>query len=131
MKATKPGRQTCVGFHGPYPRAQGNCLWLICEDFKERHVINFNAENLEYLLKHTSLEFPLEVVLHPDRPDHYCYINEPRIAERWYRKDMCRTCCAWDMLPLHQQLAGERDKARKGEPGKIILPIIDPDVTYS
>ena len=88
----------------------GNCFGIKTTDGGEYKVLNFYHENLKELLKR-GLTWPIKI---KTVEKHLAVINDPRIADNWYRDRFCETCCPRQFLPLPQQFLLER-KIGRGE----------------
>jgi len=109
-RATSIGRQTLVGYTiESYPSKRGNCFSLHAKD-KEYRIVNFNVENLNYLLKNKKITFPIIILPITDR---HTYIHDSRIEDNWYNNHICEICCPSHLLPLHQRLAKKRAKKKR------------------
>lgn len=95
------GTVTLVGFHyrNPPPYRSGNCFSLYGKGGNYR-IVNFNHENLEYLLENGFLEFPIEVT---PLGGGVGIITDERIPEEWFSSEYCEVCCPRDLWPQPQK----------------------------
>lgn len=91
MKAIEIHHSTMLGVGGPRPVIKGNCFSVMAEDGKVYFVVNMALENLEHLIKHGKLEWPVEI--HQLTHDH-CMVVDDRISEDWFLKfdHFCLLC---------------------------------------
>ena len=109
-RATSITSQTLVGYIiGDYPQKNGNCFSVRTKD-KEYRIVNFNVENLEYLLENKKITFPIIILPITDR---HAYIHDERIEDDWYSNHICEVCCPSNLLPLPQRLRKQRAIRRK------------------
>lgn len=107
LLATKMDSQTLVGyFNEDFPREHGNCFGLHVAGDREFRIVNFNAENLQELLKR-GLTYPIKIV---PIAKNRAIIHDERIPHDWYQSRWCECCCPDDLLPLPQQLKHHRQE---------------------
>ena len=118
--AEAEGFRTLVGFghNGEPPYESGNCFGvyrqkdtrddIISGAVTEYKIVNFNASNLDALLK-LGLTWPIQCKLLAGRT---AIIHDPRIGERWYSSRYCETCCPKNLLPITQVQRQEREVMR-------------------
>ena len=92
--------QTLVGSSGGFPRQFGNCFSVRAGE-KEYNILNFKAENLEYLIKEKKLSWPIQIHILSDK---CAVIHDSRIPHNFYSEEFCRICTPYDLLPLPQKL---------------------------
>jgi len=108
--AVRVTSSTLVGvLPGEFPLAGGNCFSVECDDGSGAAIVNFGLENLEELLQHRGLTWPVQIALISERIG---VIHDPRIHDSWYRSQFCETCCPRELLPLPQLLQQFRAEAR-------------------
>ena len=103
LNAIGIGGRTLVGYDGNFPRRHGNCFSLYT-DGPSYDIVNFNAENLDYLLRN-GLFWPIKIVV---LGAGIAVINDERIGDRWYQDRFCEVCTPRDLLPITQRLEEER-----------------------
>jgi hypothetical protein len=118
--AEAEGFRTMVGFSnkGEPPYESGNCFGVyrqkvtrddvISGSVTQYKIVNFNADNLDALLK-LGLKWPIQCKVLLGR---IAIIHDPRIGERWYSNRYCETCCPTDLLPITQIQRHERETMR-------------------
>lgn len=107
--ATRIQSQTLIGASNKqFPVEHGNCFSFMLEDDSEIQILNFNVENIRYLVTNHGITYPIKVLPHPDN-EHIGYVCDERIPDRWYRKDICEVCCPNHLLPHNQRLVHLRD----------------------
>lgn len=98
-QATAQGMTTLVGFYGPFPRERGNCFSVYVgpietkEDYlraKSFKIINFGAENLEYLLEKKVITWPIEIAQLDDT--YLAKIVDKRIPADFFDAKPCSIC---------------------------------------
>lgn len=99
LQATAQGMTTLVGFYGPFPRKRGNCFSVYVgkietkEDYQRAQsfkIINFNAENLDYLIEQGALTWPIDIVQIDDT--YAAKIVDTRIPKEFFDAEPCSIC---------------------------------------
>jgi len=99
------GFQTLVGYvNSPErtgkPSASGNCFGLYDENDIEHKVVNFRAENFEYITKKLGLtDINVECV----EDSKLWKIVDDRIPRKWYNEEYCSICCPFKYLSEKQK----------------------------
>jgi len=107
VKAVSIGSQTLVGYmkSDGRPLDHGNCFSVTSETGEHYKILNFNVENLNYLIS-IGISMPVDIHVMSDR---HAVIHDARIPHEWYSKTFCTTCCPESMLPIAQRLANARE----------------------
>lgn len=105
VKAFAIGGRTCLGSSGTFPREHGNCFDLLTENGKSYRIVNFIAENFDYLRK-KGLKWPVQMAILDG--SNAAALNDPRIGDRWFQDRYCEVCCPTELLPLPQILRHRR-----------------------
>jgi hypothetical protein len=104
--ATDIGFVSLVGvYSSEWPIKWGNYFSMSAEDGKSYQIVNFWYENLEQLLEHKEIEFPIPLLI---LDDGYAMIHDPRIPDDWYVKDSVSTCVPRRYHTIHQQAKHQR-----------------------
>ena len=90
------------------PHQRGNCFNVSASDGKQYDIVNFNYENLEYLLSH-GINWPIKMVILSERKG---IIQDERIPDEWYDDKYCEVCCPRSLLPFQQIARHKRQEAR-------------------
>ncbi len=101
---------TLIGSFGDFPRSVGNCFSLKTDIDKDYRIVNFNAENLDELLKR-GLTWPVKILPMNERIAIIC---DARISDKWYDERYCSICCPDSLLP-HPQLASQLREIDRGD----------------
>ena len=100
--------QTLVGtLETTFPKASGNCFGMDTNLGQCYSVVNFYAENLEYLLQQHMITLPIKLLVCPGTD--IAVVNDGRIPDNWYRNKFCEVCCPRELLPPTQRLKHLRD----------------------
>jgi hypothetical protein len=96
-----------IGPSTKFPISWGNCFSVMCDHQIQYRIVNFNYENLQYLLVHKMIQFPIQILV---LAGTVAVFHDFRIEYDWYSDRFCETCCPEDLLPIPQQLKIQRDK---------------------
>ena len=105
-KFSRVGSVTLLGVDtSAYPVKRGNCFSVQIDD-AEYKVINFNHENLMFLIQ-LGLKLPVEILV--DDETKRAFIHDTRIKDKWYDKDVCEICSPMKFWSAAQLLRRQRD----------------------
>lgn len=95
-----------------YPLKSGNCFSVLVGDV-DFHILNFNHENLDALIRTGVISYPIKVLL---VGPNYAVIHDIRIPHDWY-SSFCPSCSPLELLPPEHRLM----KWRQFEAGEITI----------
>jgi hypothetical protein len=105
IKADGVGSVTLVGVNtDTYPCKRGNCF-SVYSAAQEYRILNFNYENLEYLLNTGVIQWPIDILIYETC---FALIHDARVPEDYYQKHFCEVCCPENLLPISQRLVLDR-----------------------
>lgn len=85
-----------------FPRSTGNCFSVKCSGIDSNiKIVNFNYENLEYLINIGMINFPMTCYF---IGEYTAVMYDSRIPLKWYQNHFCTTCCPENLLPMPQRL---------------------------
>lgn len=132
INAIKLTKKTLIASSGgKYPLSMGNCFSLLSEDGNEYRVVNFILENLNYLIEHNKVNFPILIL---PLSKNIAVVCDKRIPDKFYLSKFCEVCTPEELLPLSQRLKqlldiqkGVRNEI-KTELGKIVSRKVEPKI---
>lgn len=107
LLATEITSCTLISPDRSIPHKRGNCF-SVKAGSGEYRIVNFNKENLEYVL--TKIEWPIKIVA---ISGFKAIIHDERIPEKYYDTRYCEICCPESLLPSPQRYKYERQRLQK------------------
>ena len=90
---------TLVGYSSnSFPMKRGNCFWVETDKGNSYNILNFNYENLKYLIYEKKVSYPIKILKISDK---HAVICDSQIPLDYYSDDFCTVCCPKQYLPVH------------------------------